>query len=381
MNELELLAERVIGAMKKHIETRMSDLERRVVAIVDERVSLIPAGKDGQPGKDGPRGADGIAGKDGRDGINGKDGANGRDGTSVTLEAVQMLVDAAITKAVAALPPAPPGRDGKDGAPGVDGKDGLPGRDGKDGVDGVAGKDGLPGKDGAPGKDGKDGAPGRDGVNGEDGAAGIDGKDGATGRDGINGKDGAPGKDGERGPEGPMPTVDLNEVVDLIKADPELVEMCRGVPGRAGADGRTVTVAEVAEAMRGQFATWALEFERIATDRQRAAVDSIPLPRDGRDGKDGKPGIGLDDFEIRADQVGDRAYEITLEAGGRSRTFSLSMPALIDRGIYDSAVTRRYERGDVVTYGSNLWIAQVDEPKTKPGEGTEWRLAVRRPKA
>lgn len=360
MNELELLAERVIGAMKKHVEARMSDLERRVVAIVDERVSLIPAGKDGQPGKDGPRGADGIAGKDGRDGINGKDGANGRDGASVTLEAVQMLVDAAATKVVAALPPAAPGRDGKDGAPGMDGKDGLPGRDGKDGVDGVAGKDGLPGKDGAPGQDGKDGAPGRDGV---------------------NGKDGAPGKDGERGPEGPMPTVDLNEVVDLIKADAELVEMCRGEPGRPGVDGRTVTVAEVAEAMRGQFATWALEFERIATDRQRAAVDSIPLPRDGRDGKDGKPGLGLDDFEIRADQVGDRAYEITLEAGGRSRTFNLSMPALIDRGIYDSSVTRRYERGDVVTYGSNLWIAQVDEPKTKPGEGTEWRLAVRRPKA
>jgi integrin beta 3 len=68
-------------------------------------------GKDGLDGKDGINGKDGAPGTNGKDGLDGKDGLNGKDGA--------------------------PGTNGKDGAPGTNGKDGL------DGSPGINGKDGT----------------------------------------------------------------------------------------------------------------------------------------------------------------------------------------------------------------------------------------------
>ena len=78
---------------------------------IEQRISEIPAGKDGAPGRDGVDGKDGLAGTH--------------------------------------------GEDGAPGLKGVDGRDGAPGRDGVDGKDGAPGRDGVDGKDGAPGADGK----------------------------------------------------------------------------------------------------------------------------------------------------------------------------------------------------------------------------------
>ena len=37
-----------------------------------------------------------------------------------------------------------------------------------------------------------------------------------------------------------------------------------------------------------------------------------------------------------------------------------------------------YERGDAVTYGGSLWIAQRDTNEYPRGEDSGWRLAVKR---
>lgn len=86
------------------------------------------AGDDGKDGAPGERGQDGTVGERGERGERGADGAPGKD---IDEAALQLRIDAAVEKAVAAgvakamaelvLP--------KDGAPGVDGKDGQDGRD------------------------------------------------------------------------------------------------------------------------------------------------------------------------------------------------------------------------------------------------------------
>lgn len=90
-------------------------------------------GADGAPGVDGAHGADGSDGSDGADGApgeagpQGEPGAPGSDGCDIDDDALQLRVDVAVAKSVAAaiasmtMP--------KDGASGIDGKDGHDGRD------------------------------------------------------------------------------------------------------------------------------------------------------------------------------------------------------------------------------------------------------------
>ena len=55
---------------------------------------------------------------------------------------------------------------------------------------------------------------------------------------------------------------------------------------------------------------------------------------------------------------------------------AIKYPVLLDQGVYRSDST--YERGDVVSYGGSMWIAQVEQPKAAPGLSEEWRLSVKR---
>jgi integrin beta 3 len=184
----------------------------------------------------------------------------------------------------------------------------------------IPGKDGLNGKDGADGLNGKDGA---DGLNGKDGADGLNGKDGA---DGLNGKDGADG---------------LN--------------------------GTSVTIDEVRGLFEGEVAKWALEFERRAQDVLQKAIDHLPVPLDGKDG------LGFDNLEVI--QTDERNVILRFVGEGGTKDFSCSFPVLIDRGTYKP--DQPYQKGDCVTYGGSLWISQKDNPETKPGAGSDFRLAVK----
>lgn len=418
MLDLAKLMAEMADSMFEDIEQRLqSELRKRddTIAELRAQIAAIPAGKDGVAGRDGVDGKDGRDGIDGKDGArgatgeNGADGRDGIDGRSVSVEDIEPLIARMVSRSVEALPKARDGTDGRDGRDGAS----VP-------VEAVAtlvnaevakAVAALPkpadGKDGRPGEPGKDG---RDGVPGKDGERGVDGKDGAAGRDGaagLDGKDGAPGKDGR---DGETPIIDLHEVAEIIKSDPEMVTLLRGergaeglrgrdgepgkdgmpgrdgadgqpgrdgTPGRDGADGKSVTVEQVREVVENRFNGWALEFEREAGRRQLEAINAIPLPRDGRDGERGRDGFGMDDFEWRADTPdGGRTLLLELSAGGRVQTVRLKTSTVIDRGTFDAQ--KRYEAGDAITYGGHLWIVQKDGAQGKPGESPDFRLAVRR---
>lgn len=87
-------------------------------------------------------------------------------------------------------------------------------------------------------------------------------------------------------------------------------------------------------------------------------------------------------FETRLKAVEERSIEfefdgerrITVKSGESVETFVL--PVIIDRGVHDPE--QSYDRGDAVSHGGSLWVAQKDGPDHKPGEGDGWRLAVKR---
>jgi hypothetical protein len=80
----------------------------------------------------------------------------------------------------------------------------------------------------------------------------------------------------------------------------------------------------------------------------------------------------LEDREITFEYDGERSF--TVKCGDSVSEFVL--PVIIDRGVHST--DEKYARGDAVSSGGSLWIAQKNEPDHKPGEGDGWRLAVKR---
>ncbi|WP_216671386.1 hypothetical protein [Mangrovicoccus sp. HB161399] len=274
---------------------------------------------------------------------------DGADGASVTLGDVLPDLQKQVDEFLAALPVP---QDGKDGAPGRDGVDGAPGADGAsvtaDDVLPVIGKRvdeylaALPvpqdGKDGAPGRDGADGAPGADGssVTADDLLPVIgkrvdeylaalpvpqDGKDGAPGRDGV---DGAPGADGADG-----------------------VSLAGAMIDRKGALVVTLSNGTLCEL-------------------------GIVAGNDGAPGADGQDGLGFEDLDFSSDGHG-RPVAVFRRGGAEK---SVRLPCIIDRGPFRSGGS--YEKGDAVSYGGSMWIAQEDGASERPDGGAGWRLAVKR---
>jgi hypothetical protein len=100
--DLERFTTAVIGVVKSAMVGVVTRLD-----VLEKRLDVLPAPKDGEPGPQGP------AGPQGPQGEKGAEGAPGRDGMSVH---------------------------GPQGLPGEKGLDGINGKDGRDGIDG---KDGL----------------------------------------------------------------------------------------------------------------------------------------------------------------------------------------------------------------------------------------------
>jgi hypothetical protein len=73
-----------------------------------------PAGEPGKPGPVGERGQDGAVGAQGAPGRDGEPGAKGEAGIAgkdADMESVRTILDGLVTKAIAAIPPAAPGKD------------------------------------------------------------------------------------------------------------------------------------------------------------------------------------------------------------------------------------------------------------------------------
>lgn len=126
-----------------------------------------------------------------------------------------------------------------------------------------------------------------------------------------------------------------------------------------------VDVESIAASFERRFSDLQLSWERQARDTFEKALDRMPTPKDGKDGKDALP---IEDIEIKQD-----GRHVTIKLGDVERTIKLD--TVIDQGVWTE---KEYEKGDAVSYGGSLWIAQVDDPKDAPGISKAWRLAVKK---
>ena len=150
-----------------------------------------------------------------------------------------------------------------------------------------------------------------------------------TPKDGAPGKDGDPGKDGAAGEKGR----DGLDVKDLFRAD----------------GGRLVAVMS----------------DGTTKDM------GVFVGKDGAPGKDGQDGIGFEDMTFDTDDHG----RVIAKFQRGDVIKSVRLPGIVDRGPFRAG--EGYEKGDAVSYGGSLWIAQ--EPTgDKPDGSKAWRLAVKK---
>lgn len=251
------------------------------------------------------------------------------------------------------------------------------------------------------GERGEKGEPGDAGPQGPQGERGDRGEAGPQGERGDIGERGPPGRDAEpwtveqvRGALLAMPGLFENAVSDYLMMHPPAPgpqgergergepgatgergergeKGDRGDDGRAGADG--VGLAGALLDREGRLVV-------TMTNGHAVALGAVV----GRDGKDGQPGpAGRDGFsidhfnaELKADG---RTLRLSLMAGENEEAREFVLPMLIDRGVWAERPETEppYHRGDTVTWGGSMWIAQR-ETRAKPETSDDWRLAVKR---
>lgn len=85
--------------------------------------------------------------------------------------------------------------------------------------------------------------------------------------------------------------------------------------------------------------------------------------------------FGLENLDLEYD--GERKFTFRCSLGKHGDIErSFTVPVLLDRGVYRP--DHNYAKGDTVTAGGSLFIAQSDNPEGAPGLSKDWRLAVKR---
>lgn len=95
---------------------------------------------------------------------------------------------------------------------------------------------------------------------------------------------------------------------------------------------------------------------------------------DGKPGQNGADGLGFDDLAVLHD--GERGVTFRFIKGDRIKEFTVTVPALIYRGIYTTG--KSYDKGDMVTWGGSTFHcekATMNKPEDNSGD---WKLAVKR---
>lgn len=95
--------------------------------------------------------------------------------------------------------------------------------------------------------------------------------------------------------------------------------------------------------------------------------------KDAEPGKPGLDGVGFDDMAVEFD--GERALKLVFTRGDVVKEFTMTLPIPIDRGVFKEGT--EYQRGDAVSWGGSLWVAQCPTA-AMPGTGEGWRLAVKK---
>lgn len=95
---------------------------------------------------------------------------------------------------------------------------------------------------------------------------------------------------------------------------------------------------------------------------------------DGARGMNGQDGLGFDDLSVLHD--GERGVTFRFLKGDTIKEFTVTIPALIYRGVYTEGKT--YDLGDVTTWAGSSWHCQK-ATMSKPGEGSsDWLLMTKR---
>jgi hypothetical protein len=179
-------------------------------------------------------------------------------------------------------------------------------------------------KQGPPGVDGKNGA---DGISGKDGVAGTDGREGKDGRDGRDGKDGIPGRDAAD--IQPLPAID--------------------------------------EAKSYPRGTWAKH------------AGGLWLARVATEGMSGWDCIVEGIYAMKCEQISERKFAFEFQySTGRLEHKEVTIPSMIQRGVWKQG---EYERGDVVTWGGQIYHCDAALTTAKPltpEAGADWKLCVQR---
>lgn len=93
---------------------------------------------------------------------------------------------------------------------------------------------------------------------------------------------------------------------------------------------------------------------------------------DGADGRDGIDGVGFDDLDLVETDEG-----LTLRAVRGEVVKEWALPVVFYRGVFSADAS--YRKGNSVTWGGSLWIAEKDAPEGKPDTPESgWRLAVKK---
>lgn len=99
---------------------------------------------------------------------------------------------------------------------------------------------------------------------------------------------------------------------------------------------------------------------------------------DGVNGTDGQPGANGRDGtldNLKAVYDGERTLTLCFKDGTPLDGGVIVLPIPIDRGVYRPEST--YEKGDAVTYGGSVFIAQMPTAARPDDASRAWRLAVK----
>lgn len=123
-------------------------------------------------------------------------------------------------------------------------------------------------------------------------------------------------------------------------------------------------VSRVGPIIESEVRRWEIDFERRASDILSRAIENTPKPKDGN---------SIEDFDVEL--LDDDTIVISMKINGEIVQRSIELPIPLYHGVYQPG--KLYKRGAMVTFSGSVFSA-LKNTEAKPGESTDWQLAVKR---